>query len=200
MSISRRTSRTFVPILAGLLASLALLPAVAQAQHRSAAASAARYGSTALVLDPAAANALSSLGVSPGLIAPAYQSGGALRFPITNPVTSALLTGTIKHAGGISLTKGATEVDLTNFWINLRTRQLSAVVNGGARVPILNLSFQGTRVSFRYGRLVVGPLTASLTSAAAGALNNAFGVTAFNEGLVLGKATVRYKLFAGYGW
>jgi hypothetical protein len=200
VSISRRTSRTFVPILAGLLASLALLPAVAQAQHRSGAASAARYGSTALVLDRAAANALSSLAVSPGLIAPGYQAGGALRFPITNSVASALLTGTIKHAGGISLTKGATEVDLTNFWINLRTRQLSAVVNAGARVPILNLSFSGARVSFRYGRLVVGPVTASLTSAAAGALNNAFGVTTFTEGLVVGKATVRYKLFPGYGW
>jgi hypothetical protein len=43
-------------------------------------------------------------------------------------------------------------------------------------------------------------VTASLTSAAAGALNNAFGVTAFTEGLVLGKATVRYKLFPGDGW
>jgi hypothetical protein len=48
------------------------------------------YGATSLVLDPAAAQALSSLGVTPGLINPACAANGALNFPIKTPLYAAL--------------------------------------------------------------------------------------------------------------
>jgi hypothetical protein len=48
--------------------------------------------------------------------------------------------------------------------------------------------------------LRLGTVTASLTQTAADALNSAFGVTAFSQGLVLGTATVNYRLFPGWHW
>ncbi len=91
--------------------------------------------------------------------------------------------------------RGATTVSLTKFWINLNERDLSAVVNGGARVAILSLDFLQADVGLSHGVVTLGPVTASLTKAAADALNGAFGVQAFTEGLTLGKATVHYRLF-----
>lgn len=188
----------------GILARRLAIVAVALAASLSLAQSAfawdgsaggRTYGSTALQLDPGTAEVLGSLGVKPGLLAPAYAADDGLNFPITNPLYSALWTRTIKHSGGITLTAGATTVALTNFWIELGGRTLSAEV-GGARVPILNLDFSKARVGFSGGSLKIGPVKASLTSQAAGALNAAFGLKGvFKEGIVLGQATVKYRLF-----
>ena len=45
-------------------------------------------------------------------------------------------------------------------------------------------------------------MTLKLTAGAAGALNGAFGTTAFTEGLVIGSATVHAKTYtvADWGW
>jgi hypothetical protein len=192
----KRFHRLVVPVLAGLATVLALVPAAASARpHERFWSSPRTFGATSLVLDQGAADALNSLGVTPGLVGPAFASGGAFNFPITNSVVSALRKGSIAHAGGISLTKDATTVKLTDFWINLKSRDLSAVVNGGARLAILSLDLSQAKVGLSHGVLTLGPVTASLTKTAADALNQAFGVQAFTEGLTLGQATVRYRLF-----
>ncbi len=178
---------------AALLAIASFAPAVAGA-HTPAARS-GTYGATALQLAPRAASALKSLGVTAGVIAPASARKDGLHFPITDSLTQALASRRITHSGGISLTAGSTQVDLTDFWINLRRHpNLSALV-GGARVPILNLDLSQARVRFAGGQLTIGPVTASLTQKAADALNAAFRVSAFKKGLVLGTATVKYNLF-----
>lgn len=183
-----RTRRAAV--LAALLSIVVLAPA-------SAAARAPRhirtYGTTALALNPAAASALKSLGITPGLVKPAYARAGKLEFPVTTPFPQALTTGVIKHSGGISLTKRSTTVKLTNFWINLHTARLSANV-GGERVAILKLDYRRARVRFSHGKLIAGPISARLTAAAASALDKAFKTTAFKPGLLLGKATINYRL------
>ena len=176
-------------VAAGVLAG----PAVAGAHQRWGTQS-RTFGATSLTLNPGAASALTSLGVTPGVISPAAaNSDGSLSFPITDPLPAALATGRITHLGGISLTAGSTEVDLINFNINLRRQTLSALV-GGSRVPILSLDYAGATVGFGGGQLSIGPVTAALTQTAADALNSAFHVTAFTPGLVLGTATVRYRL------
>lgn len=182
-------------MLAGLALVLAVAPAAGARSHNHWWWEPRTYGATSLVLDPNAAAALTSLGVTPGIVDPAYSANGALNFPITNSVISALRRGSIAHSGGISLTAGSTTVDLTNFWINLNSRDLSAVINGGARASILNLDFSQAKVSLSRGVLTLGPVTARLTKAAADTLNQAFNVTAFTEGLTLGQATVHYRLF-----
>jgi hypothetical protein len=164
---------------------------------RSAASSSRTYGATSLRLDPGAVAALTGLGVTPAPIAPAAAtSTGELAFPITNPPFSALLSGTIRHSGGISLTAGTTTVRLENFYIDPLRRQLTALV-GGARVPILDLDFSRTRIGLERGALRVGPVAGKLTAVAAGALDGAFGLPSgtIPPGLKLGDATVRYRLF-----
>jgi hypothetical protein len=190
-------ARRLAVCFAVLLAIASYSPAVAGAhsQH-SYRAHARTYGATALQLDPSAAAALKSLGVTAGVIAPASAQSDGLNFPITDSLSQAVATGTITHSGGISLTAGQTEVDLTDFWINLGFRpNLSALV-GGARVRILNLGLSGARFGFAGGQLQIGPVTARLTQTAADALNAAFGVSAFTRGLVLGTATVKYNPFS----
>ena len=147
---------------------------------------------------PGAVAALTGLGVAPAPIAPATAlPSGELAFPITNAPFSALLSGAIRHSGGISLTAGATTVKLENFYIDPLRRQLTATVNGGARVPILDLNFSQTRICLGGRALNVGPVGGALTGVAAGALDGAFGLPAGTvpPGLKLGDATVRYRLF-----
>ena len=80
----------------------------------------AASGGTALELDPGALQALTSQGIAPGVIAPATLSGTTATFPITGGrVGLDLASGQVRHSGGISLTKGSTVVQLTDFDIRL---------------------------------------------------------------------------------
>ena len=161
------------------------------------AASRRTYGATTLTLDAGAVAALTGLGVTPAPIAPAQAvAAGTLAFPITTPPIGALFSGAIRHSGGIALTAGATTVRLESFTIEPLRRQLTALV-GGARVPILALDFSRARLGLGGGSLTLGPVAGALTPAAAGALNQAFGLPAGTvpAGLKLGDATVRYRLY-----
>jgi hypothetical protein len=181
-------------ILIATIAALTLLGGTAQAHDRGTGRSSSV---TTLALDPGAAQALTGLGVTPAPIAPAYAtSRGELAFPITNRLGNALLTGGIRHSGGISLTAGSTVVRLQNFIIDPLRRQLTAEV-GGSRVPILKLDFSTASVRLGRGELRLGPVGGTLTDVAAGALNQAFGLPAgtIPAGLKLGDATVRYRLW-----
>jgi hypothetical protein len=181
--------------LAVLMAAASLVVGLVSAS--GAQAHATGFGATTLVLDPGAASALTSLGVTAGVVAPATAGPEGLAFPITNSPLSALLGRQIRHSGGISLTAGATTVTLTDFFINLDRRpDLTARINGGDRASILDLSLQGATLRLHPG-LTLGPVTATLTQGAADALNAAFGVTAFSKGLTLGQATISYDRLFG---
>lgn len=176
-----RVALTFTTL---LIATVLLIAGTAQ--------SASAKGNTTLALDPGAAAALTSLGVSVAPVAPATSGPNGVAFPITGfagRIWPPALK--IKHSGGLALSAGATTVQLTDYTILVdRSPDLVATVNGGPRVSILKLDFAKARLGFS-GGLTLGPVKASLTAAAADALNGAFGVTAFTSGLVLGNATVR---------
>lgn len=144
-------------------------------------------GSTSLTLDPGAGAALQSLG-----IAAAPIGSDSLAFPITGgSVNAKTYAGTIEHSGGIALTKGATRVELTDFTIGIDdTPELTALV-GGQRVPILSVDLSALKASVKGRTITLDGAALKLTAAAAGALNQAFGTTAFTEGLLLGTATVK---------
>jgi hypothetical protein len=149
-------------------------------------------GKTTLALDPGAGAALTSLGVSVAPVAPATAGADGIAFPISG-VGGSIFPPALKvnHKGGLALSAGATTVSLTDYTIQIdRSPDLVATVNGGPRVSILKLDLSRARIGFGGGGLTVGPVKASLTEAAAGALNGAFGVTAFTKGLVLGNATI----------
>jgi hypothetical protein len=148
-------------------------------------------GATTLALDPGAASALSSLGITPGVVGRARAGASGLAFPVTGgKVDAGTLAGTISHAGGIALSRGDTRVELTDFEIGIdETPALSARV-GGRRVEILSLDVSAIRRGARRGTITVDGVVGRLTAAAAGALNQAFGTDAFTEGLTLGTASL----------
>lgn len=148
-------------------------------------------GATTLALSEGAAGALSSLGISVAPLKPASAGDDGISFPITagklNPKTYA---GRIKHVGGLSLTRGSTRVKLRNFWINVdEAPDLTARV-GKSRVSILDLDLSNADISRSGRKLTISGVKATLTAAAASALNSAFETDAFEEGLEIGTATV----------
>jgi hypothetical protein len=149
-------------------------------------------GSTDLSLDPAAAGALTALGVAVAPIGPASAlPGGEISFPITGGrANTATFAGSITHSGGISLTKDATVIELTDFTINVDGEpDLTAVLNGGDRVSILDLDLSALTTDVTGLNITLGNASAGLTAAAAGALSGAFGAP-IPEGFTLGSATV----------
>ncbi|MGK2956286.1 MAG: hypothetical protein ACSLFI_11540 [Solirubrobacterales bacterium] len=152
----------------------------------------AASGSTDLALDPGTARALTDLGVAAAPIGGATAlPSGELSFPITGgKANTSTFAGAVRHSGGFSLTAGSTVVELTNFTINVDGQPDLTALIGGTRVSILSLDLSELEADVSGRRITLGNVTAKLTAAAADALNGAFGVAAFTEGLVLGKATV----------
>jgi hypothetical protein len=148
-------------------------------------------GATTLALDQGAGQALQSLGIEAAPIGPATAGAGGLSFPITGGKANAeTFAGSIRHSGGIRLSRGDTAVELTAFTIRVdSTPDLTARV-GGARVSILELDLSQLEVSVRRRRIELSGVRATLTAAAAQALNQAFSTNAFSEGLTIGTATV----------
>jgi hypothetical protein len=150
-------------------------------------------GATTLALDPGTAAALTGLGVTPSVIAPATAGAAGLSFPVTGGTLAAgTFAGAIAHSGGIALAAGATRVELRSFRIEIdRTPQLTALVGGtSARVP-LTVDLSGAKVGLTARTAVVRGARVALTTEAASALNAAFGTTALTAGLPLGTADVR---------
>ena len=152
-------------------------------------------GATSLALDPGAAQALAGLGISAAPAAPATASpDGSLAFPITGgKVDAKSLAGTITHGGGLTLTKGATAVTVSDFTIETAPAPKLTALLGAARFDLATLDLSAAKVATSGRAVSVGPVTAKLTKAAADRLNQAFGTTAFAEGLTLGTATVAAK-------
>ena len=187
--------KTVLAALAAVLA-LALAPA-APAKHSKSTK--VKDGVTTLKLDRGAVDALTSLGVSAAPIKPAAGSGTRLAFPVTGGSLTAGPAGTIRHSGGIVLSKGSTHVRLRNFVIELDSSpQLTAQV-GSARVPILDLDASGADIVALRRYVLISDVVGRLTEDAADALNGAFGVTAFQKGLTLGTADVVADT-TGAGW
>jgi hypothetical protein len=149
-------------------------------------------GGTELALDAAAAGALQSLGIAaaPAGAATATEAG-ALRFPITRGrVDAGTLAGTINHSGGITLSRGGTAVTVERFVIDTTQSQLTAFSPLG-RIPLATLDLSAAQPAISGRSVTVAGVGVRLSGAAAGALNQVFGTTAFTEGLLLGTATVR---------
>ena len=152
----------------------------------------AASGSTDLALDPGTAQALTDLGVTAAPIGPATAlPSGELSFPITGGrANTSTFAGSIPHSGGISLTAGSTTVELTDFRINVDADPDLTAMVGDQRVSILSLDLSALEAKVTGRKIRLAGAKANLTKAAADALNAAFGVTAFTEGLTLGTATV----------
>lgn len=165
-------------------------------------------GATTVALDPGAAGALASLGVTVAPTKPAFAGKSGISFPITlGVVDSTTLAGQIRHAGGLVFTKGETKVYLTRYFIDIDdTPSLSGLVGvgkvGTARADLFSLDLTKLQVDASKHHITLSGVTLKLTAGAAGALNKAFGTEAFTEGLVIGSATVRARTWTvpGGSW
>ncbi|MDP9189130.1 MAG: HtaA domain-containing protein, partial [Actinomycetota bacterium] len=152
----------------------------------------AAAGQTTLVLDPGATAALGSLHITPSPIAPATAAPGGLAFSVTGgSLNTETFAGQITHSGGLRLTQGATVVDLTSFNIEIDDAPDLTALLGGNRASILDLDLSQAQPSINGKSITVSGVKASLTAAAATALNGAFHTHAFTPGLMIGTATVQ---------
>jgi hypothetical protein len=165
-------------------------------------------GSTAVALDADFVAALGTLGLAPGTVGDATLADGSVSFPITGGTVTVFdkssgyrpyVQGTLLHQNsGLSLTAGATTVELTNFTVDPGTpaRLFGDVsVNGtqaAASAPLFDLdgstldpiSMDAT------GNAVLQGTTVKLSPEAADLLNSTFSTTALAGGLVIGIATI----------
>jgi hypothetical protein len=145
--------------------------------------------------DAATVGTLGSLGVTPGVVGPATLDAATLTasFPITGGKANLdLSAASITHSGGISLTAGATVVNLTDFDIVVGAsgvRLLATVTGAAGKVPIADLALGGAP-SIAGRTITLSGVAVKLSAEAAGALNAAFGTTALAAGIPLGTATV----------
>lgn len=170
------------------------------------------HGITSVTLAPSFLSALESLGVKPAAVAPGrlfHRHGDTLAaFPITTgAIDLGAVKGEIDHAGGLSLTAGATRVELTGFAIEAYPK-VAPVLTGlvtvddsfVGRLPLFNLSLANASVSKHEERLAIKNVEVTLDSVAAGALSKVFH-TNVPSGLDVGTAEVRASLDDGdEGW
>ncbi len=186
-----RLRRRLVP-LCGLLALSALLVAPsAQAQTIRI-----NGGSTTLEPDSGAVRAIVGAGIDVSAIAPGRAGAAGFTLPIVRGSITRR-RAVVTHRGGIALTRGDQGVTLTNLVVTLdRTPDVTAVVNGGTRVSILDLGGRAPRITRTRTSVRVSNLTVRLTPAAATALNTAFATSLFKPRQVLGQTTTRARVAA----
>ncbi|MDJ0335923.1 hypothetical protein QMG83_11870 [Salinibacterium sp. G-O1] len=165
---------------------------------------------TAVALDQGFVDALTSLGLTPGVTGTATLVDGSLHFPITggnvdyyDPAAKyrPYVQGEILHEGsGITLTAGDTVVGLSDFKIDPGTSRLTGTVtaNGeevGKDIYIFNLdgSTLNPLESDADGNAVLQGTTVLISPDAAGLLNSTFGTDAVTDKLVVGIATITAK-------
>jgi len=157
-------------------------------------------GSTTVTLSPVLLNALTSLGVKPGRQFPGELGGATAKFPIpAGQIDLGTAKGEIVHTGGLNLKAGATTVSLTDFVIDttgpapVLTGLVTANGDLVGRLPLFDITLtsnpviKGTGVA---GSVTINGASLALSAQAADALNGAFGVTAFAQGIPVGTATV----------
>jgi hypothetical protein len=162
-------------------------------------------GRTSVQLDKGFLAALQSLAVRPGIIEPGrlvnrHGNTWAIFGITTGVVDLQPLKAEIAHEGGLTLSAGATRVELSSFLIDLTGARPVltglVVVNDTlvGRLPLFDLNLGGAKIENLHDYLRVGGVAATLSAEAATALNGVFKITALKAGLPIGVAKVRTSL------
>ena len=158
---------------------------------------------TQVTLDQGFVDAITGLGLTPGVIGDATLTDGVLSFPITggnveywDPELNyrPYVQGSIEHDGsGISLTAGETVVELTDFRIDPGTSELFGTVSAnGEEVgqDILIFDLNGSTLNPLQegpnGEAILEGTEVYVSEDAAGLLNDTFGTDAVEGGREVG--------------
>lgn len=177
----------------GAVAACAVLSAGGTAAFAGAGSSAAHQtivgGKTSIQLNSKTVNALTHDKFS---LAPTgnakVTSAFALVFHITGGTYSNPSAGTIKHSGGIKISKGSKSVTIKNLVLKLKTGSGTAVVSGKGRISALTVGAaqNGSQNSF-------GGYTVKLSKTAIKFLDKKFSTKAFKKHPTLGTGTTTMK-------
>jgi hypothetical protein len=130
-------------------------------------------GNTKLTLDPTTLGAITGVGYTPGIVAPATLNAPVATFPVVkSKIAAGLTSGVIGHAGGLSLTKSGTTTSVTNFDINLSANPaLAASVNGALpKTDILNLDASNAKQTVAGQTVTLQGVVAKVNTTLANAL------------------------------
>lgn len=154
-------------------------------------------GKTEVQLSNELIGALVFVGVKPGAVGPGTLSRkGVASFPVTTGAVEGL-RAEIDHSGGLSLTAGGTRVVLGSFIIDTFGTQsvlTGLIIANGipiGRAPLFNVDTSEVREEPKGKKLTISNVKLTLSQAAADALNQLFGVTAFTVNFPIGTATVK---------
>jgi hypothetical protein len=157
-------------------------------------------GVTTVKLSSTFADALGTLGLTPGTVSPTELFDGTVDFPVVGgAIDLDSAAGNIIHSGGLTLTGGGTVVTLQSFIIDTTGTQpeITGLVSKNGklvgRVPLFNLKLPAgfsLPIQPEYGFVQLSGVGVSLTSTAAGYLDDAFGTKAISGGLDIGTACV----------
>jgi hypothetical protein len=141
--------------------------------------------STTITLRPVVTAALTKAGVTVGVVAPAtVNPDGSVTFPVTGGlVRPATLRGVVRHDGGLTLTRRARTITLSDFVIVSRRQAFLTAKVGERRIRLFRLT--GAQRTTEDGKAVV---TADLRLTEGGArfLSKRFKGRTFRPGLLLG--------------
>jgi hypothetical protein len=185
---------------AGLVVAVSLIATATFAQQTKTVES----GVTSVALSDTFTGALTSLSVTPGVVAPSRIRDGVAFFPIVGgAIDLDTAAGNIVHSGGLTLTAGSTEVRLQSFLIDTTATPpvLTGIVVANdklvGRLPLFTLALpSGFSVPLKAQDgflLQLKGVGLSLTSTAASALNGVFGLSggqAIPAALPIGTASV----------
>ena len=160
---------------------------------------------TAIALDKGFTDALTALKLTPGVVGGAKLEAGSLIFPITGGnVTvfkqgevSPYVIGQVQHEGsGLSLTAGATKVELTNFNVDPGSSKVygDVTVNGEVAATsaflfsldgrtLKPLATEGSNAVLEGTKVAISPVAAPV-------LNKVFKTDAVKPGLLVGIAKI----------
>ncbi|ARJ05221.1 hypothetical protein DVJ78_12560 [Humibacter sp. BT305] len=161
---------------------------------------------TQVTVDKGFLDALTSLGLTPGVVGTATLTDGVLSFPITggnvdyydpNQPYRPYVQGEIDHEGsGLSLSAGGTTVELTNFTIDPGTSKLYGDVSANGS-PVVQQAFlfdlDGSTLKplqTSGDTAILEGTTVHVSADAAALLNKTFNTDAVKEGLLVGVAKI----------
>jgi hypothetical protein len=167
-------------------------------------------GDTSVALDSSFTDALTSLGLTPGVSGDAKLENGAVSFPITaGSVTywspdgdyRPYVQGLLNHNGsGLTLKAGDTTVTLENFVVNPGSSKLygDVLVNGevAASNACLFELWGGSLkpLQLEGDNAVLTGTTVHISEDAAGLLNKTFSTDAVKRGMLVGTATITAQI------
>lgn len=172
---------------------VAVLPLIAAAPAAAQNSAEVGGGQTMLRLDRATARVLDGAGVRVSPVGAASVGRSGLTFPVTGgSADPRTLAGSVRHAGGIRFRAGGRSVVLRSPTYRIARRSSLSMRAGGDRLRVLALDLSDARVRRSGLDTRASGIRATLTGAAARALNRAFGVHLFSAGLPIG--TVRTEV------